>query len=290
MNKIDFTTLPAGFPLTADAILGQLQDNINEVLTVLGKMMQLPPAGFAVVLSGCVVTGSSMTDGWILLNVAGTYEIFFFQGGTVQSTYIIDEDTVTKNNQDGTPIPRIYTRKVVFGTGVGSFLFQDLYPFGTISQAFEVIADVAKASGSSANWVLVSGFDAVSAGAGGITGGVALYNGKVLIVPAYGSAVSSGSPVYLQSDGTWTAGTPSGVVVTFAPYSDLHLRCFYRKRLHPVGSLLPMKAGVTELTTFFPGTGLGIGEWVGWSIANGNNSTLNLSSEIASVSWIQRMS
>jgi hypothetical protein len=57
-----------------------------------------------------------------------------------------------------------------------------------------------------------------------------------------------------------------------------------------VGSLLPMKSGVTELTTFFPGTGLGIGEWAGWALCNGNNSTLNLSSAISGVSFIQRMS
>lgn len=289
MNSIDYNTTPAGFPLESDAILGQMQTNINEMLTALGKVMQLPAAGFGVVLTGCVVTGSSMTDGWILLNVAGTHELFFFEGGSVQSTFIISETTVSKNNQDGTPIPRIYTRKCVFGTGATFFQTQDLYRFGTVSQAFQALANVAKAQGIYTNWVVLYGLDAVTGGSGGITAGVALYNGKYLEVAAYGSAVSSGSPVYLLEDGTWSTSS-SGIPLTFSPYTDKHLRCFYRKRLHPVDSLLPMKAGGTELTTFFPGTGLGIGEWLGWALCNGNNSTLNLVSEIASVSWIQRMS
>ena len=289
MNYVDFNTNPAGFPLESDAILGNSQGFLQDVVLALGKMMQLPAAGFGVVLTGCVVTGSSMTDGWILLNVAGTYEIFFFEGGTVQPSYIISQTAVSKNNQDGSPVNRIYTRKCLFGSSGTTYQTQDLLSWGSVSQAFKALAHVAKGEGSYPLWVIISGLDAVSCGTGGIGAGVALYSGKYLAIPAYGSPVSSVSPVYLLEDGTWSTSS-SGIPIAFSPYTDKHLRCFYRKSLHPVGSLLPMKTGVTELTTFFDGTGLGFGEWAGWAIANGSNSTLNLSAAIGSVSWIQRMS
>ncbi len=289
-NKIDFNALPAGFPLESDAILGQLQSNLQGVDLALGQMVGLPPNGWAYVISGCVVSAGTMTDGWILLNNGGTYEVLFFEGGTVGSLYVISQTAVQKANEDGTLVDRIITRKCTFGSGVGAFQFQDVYKPATGFDAAKALAIIGKAQGDWANWVLLSGFDAVSGGAGGIGEGIALYNGKLVTAAAYTSAVSSGSPVYLQSDGTWTTGTPVGVAVTFNPYSDKHLRCFYRKRLHPIGSLLPMKSAVAELTTFFPGTGDGIGEWLGWALANGNNSTLNLSSAISGVSFIQRMS
>jgi hypothetical protein len=291
MNYIDFNTNPAGFPLEADAILGNMQTFLQDMVLALGQMMQLPAPSFGVVLSGCVVTGSTMTDGWILLNRAGTYEILFFEGGTTQPTYIISPSSVSKANQDGTSVPRIYTRKCVFGTGGTTYQLQDLYKFGGISEAFQGLAMLAKGGKTDwPNWVILYGLETVTGGSGGISAGVALYNGKLLDVAAYSSAVSSGSPVYLQSDGTWTTGTPVGVAITFNPYTDRYIRSFHRKTLHPVGSILWLKSGVTELTTYFPGTGAGIGEWTGWALANGNNSTNNLSAAISGLSAIQRMS
>jgi hypothetical protein len=291
MNTIDLVTDPVGIPMESDGILDAMQRNYQDAILALAKMAQEPSPGFGVVLSGCVVTGSTMTDGWILLNRAGTYEVLFFEGGAVGSLYIIQETTEDFANEDGTVVPRIYSRKCVFGTGGTTYQFQDLYKFGSISEAFQNLAVVAKGGGGDwTNWVLLYGFNAVSGGSGGISAGVALYNGKVVVAAAYGSPVSSGSPVYLDRNGAWSTSAPSGVFVTFNPYSDRHLRCFQRKALHPIGSLLPIKTGVAELTTFFDGTGLGLGERLGWAIANGNNSTLNLSSAISGVSWIQRMS
>lgn len=284
MNFTDFNTSPAGFPLEADATLGFTQSNLLDGILGLAKMMGESLAG--VILSGCTIVGSTMTDGWILYDG----EVLFFEGGTVQSTWIIEETTVSKNNQDGTSVPRYYTRKAKFGSGSGSISF-NFTRVGTIADQAQNAASMAAAGDyqGSAQWVIFQGLNPVSAGAGGITSGRAFYGSQLVKVNSYGSAVSSGSPVYLMPDGTWTTVSGGSGALQFNPYTNKHLRTFYRKRMHPLGSILWWKNGVAELTTFFPGSGLGLTEWDGFAIANGSNGTLNLSAAIAGLTAIQRI-
>jgi len=117
-----------------------------------------------------------------------------------------------------------------------------------------------------------------------------MYNGEPVSASSYGSAVSSGSPIYLKTDGTWTASAGGGAL-QFNPYTNKHLRTYYRKKLHPIGSLLFIKIGATELTTFFPSGGLGVTEWEGWALANGSNGTVDLTTSppIAGFQAIQRI-
>jgi hypothetical protein len=285
MNSVDFNSTPAGFPLEADATLGFMQQNLIDAIQGVAKLLRPDGFLFPFILSGCVRSGNSLGDGWVLHT---TGELLFFEGGTIQSTAIIEETTVSKNNLDGTPIDRYFTRKMKFGTGTGSFSFSPDARIGSLAGAFQNLYHAA-AGGDDGGWVILKGMTPVSGGSGGITAGLAMKDYVPVSAGSYNSPVSSGSPVWLGTDGAWYPSNPGGGL-QFNPYINRHVRTLYKNRIHPVGSLLPLKSGVAELTTFFDGTGLGLGEWLGWAIANGNNSTLNLGSDIAGVSWLQRLS
>jgi hypothetical protein len=289
MNRVDFNTLPAGFPLESDATLGFMQGNLIDAIEGLAAMMGEPAPGTGVILSGCEVTGGTMSDGWILYNDGGTYEVLFFEGGSVGATFLIQQTTVSKSNQDGTSVARYYTRKAVFGGGGGAINFSNLARWRGIAVAAAGIQAVAAGGEySSTDWVILSGLEPVSGGSGGITAGRAAYGGRAVEVSSYGSPVSSGSPIYLKTDGTWTP-TSGGGALQFNPWTARHVRTLMKNKMHPVGSILWLKNGVSDLTTYFS-TGLGFHYWQGWAIADGTNSTLNLSAAITGVTAVQRIS
>lgn len=284
MNYIDFDTNPAGFPLESDATLGRMQRNMLDVLNGLVKALYSTPFGFPVIVSGCEISGSSMADGWVL-HTDG--ELYFFEGGTIQSTAIIVENVVTKANQDGTIVNRYFERKMTFGSGPGSFI-PPLPGFQLVSHIGQNIARLASAGAGADGWVILSGLEAVSGGSGGIQAGVAIYRSNTLLVNSYNSPVSDVSPRWLGTDGLWYGSNP-GNGLQFNPYTNVYLDTYHRKMNCPIGTIQWVKNGSSVLTNYF-NSGIGHSKWQGFYIANGSNGTIDLSGAISGVTAIQRIS
>lgn len=109
MNYADFTTAPDGFPLESDATLGFMQTAYSEAVRALAQLA----GDDLVVVSGCIESGSVMSDGWILLDG----DLVFFEGGTISANFIIQEVATQKANQNGTLVDRYFVKKAVFGSG-----------------------------------------------------------------------------------------------------------------------------------------------------------------------------
>lgn len=128
-----------GYPGTNDT-LRFIQEAINEPITALAQL-----CGDKVILSGVVVTGQTVSNGYVVING----EILPFVGGQLQTQCSIQEDAESAiydadNDNDGQQdvLPIFKTRKVVFGTaGLTPFNFSELtrltainrlQPIGTI--------------------------------------------------------------------------------------------------------------------------------------------------------------
>jgi microcystin-dependent protein len=117
MNNIDFTK-PGGFPLDTNALdflQAAFASTIN-ALTALG--------GDNYIVSGCVVTGSNTSPGWVVING----ELLPFAGGITQSKVIVRETKAAVRFQDLINKDVIVTRVVQFGTGAGEILYSTLLP------------------------------------------------------------------------------------------------------------------------------------------------------------------
>lgn len=107
MNKIN---LEGGqYPLSTQA-MAFVVDMINScgLLTLIG--------GKNYILSGCVTTGKTVSDGWIVVNG----ELLPFQGGTAASTIVVVEESEDVN-ANGMTFERARIRRYAkFGTGTGA--------------------------------------------------------------------------------------------------------------------------------------------------------------------------
>jgi hypothetical protein len=94
-----------GVPLTAD-----LMDLIQEQIRFYDFLGEL--AGNLTILSGCVVTGSSISSGVVAING----ECYFLEAGLITSTVYINTQQITKTFQDQTDKILIEKKTVKFGT------------------------------------------------------------------------------------------------------------------------------------------------------------------------------
>lgn len=109
MNKTNFNQA-GGFPLKTER-LQELQ-TAYEIFNHLGNI-----AGNLSILSGCAVTGSSVTDGVVVID----NEVIVFKGGYVAANVIIIEEAIDKEFEDGS-IKKIHTvRYATFGTAATSW-------------------------------------------------------------------------------------------------------------------------------------------------------------------------
>lgn len=113
MNQFNFNQV-GGFPMTT-RILDELQKAFA-VFNALGAL-----SGDKTIISGCVTTGSNVSDGVVYVNG----EVFEFKGGTAQSKVKIVEVVETLVFEDGAAKSVIKTRYVTFGTGVGAMDWVD---------------------------------------------------------------------------------------------------------------------------------------------------------------------
>jgi hypothetical protein len=108
MNSIDFNQV-GGFPMTTN-ILAKMQTAFS-IFNALGNIV-----GDKTIISGCIVSGSNVSDGVVYLNG----EVFEFRGGLAQTKVIIKEEVANLLFQNGNSNPTIKTRYVTFGTGIGA--------------------------------------------------------------------------------------------------------------------------------------------------------------------------
>jgi len=107
MNKIDFNSV-GGFPLEVND-LSAMQDNYNSLQELAKAICGTSPA----ILSGCVVTGSTVSPGFMLING----ELLPFNGGPLGTYVAVTETTSNKTFEDGISRIVFRNRRAVFSTG-----------------------------------------------------------------------------------------------------------------------------------------------------------------------------
>ncbi|AOW09529.1 hypothetical protein [Flavobacterium gilvum] len=114
MNKIDFNQ-PGGFPLETET-LDFMQATYSLLLNKIGEL-----AGDRSIISGCVTTGTSVSDGLVYVNG----ELLPFVGGFEQPNVIIVEDTELREFEDTELRTVFYKRYATFGTATVSYPWAD---------------------------------------------------------------------------------------------------------------------------------------------------------------------
>jgi hypothetical protein len=113
MNKLEVNQV-GGFPMTT-RILDEIQ-KAHAIFNALGAIV-----GDVTIISGCIVTGSNVSDGVVFING----EVFEFRGGLAQTKVRIVEEVENLTFQNSTSNPVIKTRYVTFGSGVGAIDWVD---------------------------------------------------------------------------------------------------------------------------------------------------------------------
>jgi len=134
MNRIDFDQ-PGGFPLETET-LAFMQTTYSLLLNKIGEL-----AGERSIISGCVTTGSTVSDGFIYVNG----EILPFVGGFVQPNVVIIEETETREFEDTELRTVFYKRYATFGTATTSYPWADFVeciPLNMVAGALDYKVDV----------------------------------------------------------------------------------------------------------------------------------------------------
>jgi hypothetical protein len=117
MNRIDFQQT-GGFPLETDTF-----DFLQNAFSSLQNLAAI--AGNNCIISGCVVAGANVTDGFVVING----ELLPFKGGLMQPKVVIRQTVTARTFENGSIKPVIYERFAQFGTGDTYTLFADLKRF-----------------------------------------------------------------------------------------------------------------------------------------------------------------
>ncbi len=112
MNTIDFSQT-GGYPYTQDT-LDFLQQSYSSAFQGISKFIS--NGNSLTILTGCNITGSTASNGWVIVDG----ELMPFIGGTIQSTYIVRDITQNITYQNGNSLPSIHTRYAEFGVGAGA--------------------------------------------------------------------------------------------------------------------------------------------------------------------------
>jgi len=130
MNKIDFFKYPR-FPLSSETL-----DFLQQISTLMSKIAGI--GGDNYILTGCVVTGSNVSDGIIVIGG----EVLPFIGGIITS-YVVIEETKRSVTAEGQVYSDIYTNRVArFGTGYGQLPWSDFKTVNTIPLLETKIASI----------------------------------------------------------------------------------------------------------------------------------------------------
>lgn len=113
MNQLNFNQ-SVGFPLETE-ILDEMQKSYS-IFNALGAIV-----GNFAIISGCVVTASTATNGVVYING----EVLEFRGGIVQDNVIIVQTAQLREFEDSNSRDVIYTRWATFGTGTTQWPWTD---------------------------------------------------------------------------------------------------------------------------------------------------------------------
>lgn len=113
MNNIAFNQ-DGGFRLSTN-ILNAVQASYS-LFNALGWI-----GGNMTIISGCEVTGSTVSDGVVFIDG----EVFNFKGGNIGTNVIIQQTVTNYPFQNGTVKPVIYERFATFGTSVTNYPWAD---------------------------------------------------------------------------------------------------------------------------------------------------------------------
>jgi microcystin-dependent protein len=114
MKRIDFNK-NGGYPLTQDTA-NYLQTAYTEALGAIGLTF-----GNKVIVSGCTISGSNISDGWIVING----EVIKFVGGTVNTKVKITETGTSLTFKNGIS-NQVLFNKTAACTTIGDFDFSEL--------------------------------------------------------------------------------------------------------------------------------------------------------------------
>ena len=115
MNRLD-TTISGGFR-TSQKTWEFMQDNFLSAFSAIAKL-----CGDKTILTGVVVTGGSVSDGWISYNG----ELVYFEAGGTDTDVVVSETPETVTYEDLTTNDQYIVKTAKCGTGSGSFPFADL--------------------------------------------------------------------------------------------------------------------------------------------------------------------
>jgi hypothetical protein len=125
MNNINFNQT-GGFPLSTNIL-----DALQTAYTVFNSLGNL--AGNLAIISGCDVTGLTVSDGFVFING----ELFDFKGGTIGENVIIMQDVENRSFEDGSSKPVLYKRYATFGTALENYPwegFKRIFPTTLIKE------------------------------------------------------------------------------------------------------------------------------------------------------------
>jgi len=114
MNQINLQQT-GGFPLETDTL-----DFMQTAYTALQAIAAL--GGDNYILSGCATTGTTVADGYIVIN----NEVLPFKGGLLQTNIVIREDKQTRPFENGQVKDVFFTRYASFGTGTNAIAWASL--------------------------------------------------------------------------------------------------------------------------------------------------------------------
>lgn len=133
MNKINFQQT-GGFPLETDT-LNYMQEAYKTLQAITGL------GGDNFILSGCIVAGSNVGNGYIVING----EVLEFRGGVKQTNIIIREEIAQRPFENGQIKDVFFTRYAGFGTGDGAINFDSLSRLKTLVQLKDLPTTVSSA-------------------------------------------------------------------------------------------------------------------------------------------------
>jgi hypothetical protein len=262
MNRsVDFTEL-GGLYVYQDT-LEFLQVAYTQAIDAIVSMF-----GEKVIVTGLVKDGSTISDGWVILNS----QLLPVVGGTIQP-YLFLETLVTQEQFADLVQRDVYTVKRLKFTSVSdsNFLFSDFsrLPFATtgLKDALQTIQNLFSKLLFDEP-VIISGC-ATSAlntidSKVTIATGLAWIDGKMITVPSY---VNNTYPVYLKPDATYTTSLPVGSYILFDHETSQRYAHVIKRNTASTGETV-MHTNAGELQYFDVSTGLGKWKWKGWKLCD----------------------
>lgn len=265
-NKIDFTN--TGGLYVYQETLNRLQATYSNVLAAIAANY-----GNKVILTGCNNDGTTISEGWVVLNGI----IYPVVSAPPQNYLYIETITTDEQFDDGIAKPTYITSRLRFTSlSAGNYLFADFkrYPLstdGTIEDVLNTIQNIFNCIIFEPT-AIMSGCNIDAASLNKVTkkvklsAGIAWFGGKYITVPAYddGAGNAATYPAYLKPDGTWVTVAPAGDYIKFDYDTSQRYEYIMRRKSTRKGQVL-MSRDPAELE-WFDVTGAGFGPWKDFKI------------------------